>query len=107
MPVLQPPTNRLRMPLPQCKRQSGQLSPAGRLSRNASDWRRLGYETCRWVSEKEPAPEGGIAHHINWSDLNTIESKTTRASLISSGLTDSSIWPTATTARWPFRSTTR
>lgn len=40
---------------------------AGRLSRNASILRRLGYETCRWVSEKEPAPEGGIAYRISWS----------------------------------------
>ena len=46
-----------------------------------------------------------LAGHL--SDLNTIESKTARASLVSSGLIDSWNWTTQYIARWPFRSTTR
>ena len=38
---------------------------------------------------------------------NSIESKMARASSISAGSIDSSDWPTAITARSPFRSTTR
>jgi hypothetical protein len=60
-------------------------------------------------SEKESAPAGGIAYRItgHLSDLNTIESKMARASLVSSGSIDSWGWPIVITARSPFRSTTR
>lgn len=59
--------------------------------------------------EKESAPAGGSstvsAGYL--SDLNTIESKTAPASLVSSGLIDSWNWTTQITLRWPFMSTTR